>query len=260
MRQIGDAPGLWKQALRFSLSGLTALGAALWLRGPYLWLLWPAASWLALTWAYLRNRPEILGKRVDGSFHRAALVFLPYLAASEAYFHIKRLVLELEPCWNEVAPGIYIGRRPLLRELPGDVRWIVDLTAELYEPGNLVRHGHYRYLPSLNRWVPDTVDFRRLTRELASVTEPIYVHCGSGLGRSATVVAALLILKGLEDGVDQAERRMRRVRPRVFLHPAQRRLVERRCRGLPATRPEEAKARRPERQPQDWRQTKIQAP
>ncbi len=222
----GSHPGPWRLVLRFAFQGLAALGAALWLRGPYLWLLWLAACWLGLSWAYLRNRPQLLGKRADGTLRRpSAILFLPHLAASEAYFHFKRLVLKLEPCWNQAAPGIYIGRRPLPRELPAGVRWIVDLTAELHEPGELVRHAHYRYLPALNRWVPDAADFRRLTRELASVAEPIYVHCGSGLGRSATVVAALLILRGLEPDADRAERRLRRIRPRVYLHPAQRQLV-----------------------------------
>ncbi len=207
------------------------------MRGPFLWLLWPAASWLGLAWVFLQNRPTLFGKKQDGtlSWSPALVVFLPHLAAGEVYFHLKRMVLK-EPCWNQAAPGIYIGRRPRQRELPGGVRWIVDLTAELYEPGEVVRHGHYRYLPVLNRWVPgEEADFRRLTRELAAVTEPIYVHCGSGLGRSATVVAALLILRGLADNVDQAERRLRRVRPRVYLHPAQRELVARRCEGRTST-------------------------
>ncbi len=235
MTANGSRPGLWRLVLRFVLSGLAALGAALWLRGPFLWLLWPAATWLALAGAFSGNRPELLGKRADGTLRRpSALLFLPHLAASEIYFHFKRLVLKLEPCWNQAAPGIYIGRRPQPRELPGDVRWIVDLTAELREPAALVRHGHYRYLPAFNRWVPDEAGFRRLTRELAAVTEPIYVHCGSGLGRSATVVAALLILRGLAGDVDEAEQMLRRVRPRVYLHPAQRRLVTRQCAGLSA--------------------------
>ncbi len=229
--------------MRYSLTGLSALGVAVWLRGHFLWLLWPTVSWLGLTYAFLRNRPTLLGKRADGTLSLSpALVFLPHLAASEAYFHFKRLVLRLEPCWNEVAPGIYIGRRPLPRELPGDVRWIVDLTAELHEPGELVRHGHYRYLPTFNRWVPDAAGFRRLTRELAGVAEPIYVHCGSGLGRSAAVVAALLILRGLAQDVGQAEQRLRRVRSRVYLHPAQRQLVARQC-ADPARAPRADQAR-----------------
>ena len=220
----------WKQALRFSLEGVAALGAAIWLRGPFLLLLWPAASWLGLTRAFLASRPQALGKRPDGRLSWPSVFFLPHLAACEAWFQLKRLVPGLEPCWHQAAPGIYIGRRPRPRELPGDVRWIVDLTAELHEPGELIRHRIYRYLPSFNRWVPDEAGFRRLTRELADVPEPLYVHCGSGLGRSATVVAALLILRGLAADVEEAERMLRRVRPRVYLHPAQRQLVARRCR------------------------------
>ena len=227
------APGLGRLALRFSASGLAAFSAALWLRGPFLALLWPAASWLALTWAYLKNRPEMLGKRPDGTFRLpSALLLLPHLAACEIYFHFKRLVLKLEPCWNEVVPGIYIGRRPQPGELPGGVRWIVDLTAELYEPGELARREHYRYLPALNRWAPQEEGFRRLAQELAAATEPMYIHCGSGLGRSATVVAAVLILKGIEDDADGAEQTMQAVRPRVYLHPSQRQLVNSLCRNL----------------------------
>ena len=231
----GRGLGLGRLVLRFSASGFAALAAGLWLRGPYLLLLWPAASWLALTWAYLKNRPEMLGKRPDGTFRLpAALLFLPHLAASEIYFHFKRLVLELEPCWNEVAPGIYIGRRPQAGELPDGVRWIVDLTAELHEPRDLARREHYRYLPALNRWAPHEEGFRRLAKELEAATEPMYIHCGSGLGRSATVVAAVLVLKGIEADADRAEQRMQQVRPRVYLHPSQRRVVNSVCRDLSA--------------------------
>ncbi len=226
MTRAAGSPGRWRPVLRFSLQGLAALAGALWLRGHFLWLLWPAASWLALAWVFLQNRPRLLGKRDDGTLGRPpALLFLPHLIAGEAYFHFKRLVLRLEPCWNEAAPGLYIGRRAQPRELPAGVRWVVDLTAELHEPAGLRRLGHYRYLPALNRWAPDAEGFRRLARELAEVEEPIYVHCGSGLGRSATMVAALLVLRGLEPDVDRAEQRLRRIRPRVYLHPVQRRLV-----------------------------------
>lgn len=228
MTANGRSPGPWQLVARFSVSGLFALTAALWLRGPFLWFLWPAVSWLGLAYAYLRNRPKILGKRSDGTLHWLAVVFfLPHLAVGEIFFHFKRLVLKLEPCWNEIAPGLYIGRRPLPHELPADARWVVDLTAELFEPREVVRRGHYRCLPTLNRWVPEDADFRRLTRQLADVPEPIYVHCGSGLGRAATVMSALLILRGLEQDVDRAEERLRRARSRVYLHPAQRTLVTR---------------------------------
>jgi protein-tyrosine phosphatase len=49
-----------------------------------------------------------------------------------------------------------------------------------------------------------------------------YVHCALGHGRSATLVAAVLLELGLATDPDDAVNRIRLLRPGVALSPAQR--------------------------------------
>src|SRR3569623_1658332 len=62
---------------------------------------------------------------------------------------------------------------------------------------------------------------------VAALDGPRYVHCAQGHGRSAALVAAVLIARGLAADVDAAERQMTHARPRVGLKPVQRALVRR---------------------------------
>src|SRR5690349_15013055 len=109
-----------------SLAALAALsGGAGWL------LLWPALSFGLVGVAYLRKNPGALGKRADGTLAAGNTVLLaPYLALAWAIHRIERAVSREDPS-NEVAPGLWVGRRPLAHEIPREVRIIVDLTAEL---------------------------------------------------------------------------------------------------------------------------------
>ena len=56
-------------------------------------------------------------------------MLLPYLALTWFAWHLRRLVSR-QPCCHEVAPGLWLGRRPLAREVPAGVVLLVDLTAE----------------------------------------------------------------------------------------------------------------------------------
>ena len=50
----------------------------------------------------------------------------------------------------------------------------------------------------------------------------VLVHCAHGHGRSATVMGAILIRQGIADSVDDAEKIMKKSRPRVRLNARQR--------------------------------------
>ncbi len=222
--------------LRYLVRGLVVLALALWAGGPFLALLWLAVSFFALAIIYARGDATAFGKRPDGTLSwPRTLPLWPYLLLTWAYFHVKRLVLREAP-WQRAAPGIWLGRRVLPGELPDGVDLVVDLTAELTEPRGVTRGKRYLCLPTLNRWVPAEADFRQLLGELASTRETLYVHCGAGLGRSASVVAALLIMRGAAADVDQAEEMLRRLRPRVRLHAEQREMVRRCCGAGPAAK------------------------
>lgn len=217
-------------ALRYAFLGLLAL-LLCGLARPIAWLpAWLALALLLVSFAYATNRVGLLGKRTDGTIAPLqALLLLPYLLSVWSTFALIRTGLRREPCWHAVVPGLYIGRRPRRAELPDDCAMIVDLTAEFIEPGDVVAACRYRSLPTLDRHVPLEANFTRLVRELLAFDGSIYIHCGAGRGRSAMLVAALLVLRGFADDVVSAEAMLRERRPGVAIHPAQRRFIARHC-------------------------------
>jgi protein-tyrosine phosphatase len=226
-----SAPSL---VARHTLFGITALALAPLARHLAWAPIWLGVSNLLLAHAYAQNRAAVFGKRRDGTLAptRVALM-LPYLLLVWAFFQFKRVGLRREPCWHRVAPGIYLGRRPYAHELPDDCRLVVDLTCEFVEPQSVVGAYAYRCLPTLNRHVPSDADARALIGDLLEFGSPVYVHCGAGRGRSAMIVAALLILTEQADDVASAEHMLQRVRPGVHLHAAQKALIIRTCAALP---------------------------
>jgi protein-tyrosine phosphatase len=196
-----------------------------WTHGGVAWALaWPSLSALLLVVAYAKSAPGLLGKRPDGTRPAWAwALFLPYFVFLGAAWRLEQLLGE--DCWNEVAPGLYLGRRARARELPPDVRLVADLTAEFHEPAAVKEGRHYRCLPTLDARAPAAAAFVALVEQIASSPEPVYVHCASGHGRSATVAAAVLIRRGLARSPEDAETRLRASRPSVRLRPAQRALL-----------------------------------
>jgi hypothetical protein len=212
--------------LFFATSALVQLAVAL--RASGWWAVLP--GWLGLSLAqvavaYLFAGPRVLGKRADGTLHPVAWLWgLPFFALQELATVVRRL-RRAEPAWNEVAPGLYLGRRCQALELPPGTRWVVDLTAEFAEP-RVVREGHtYRALPTLDGCAMDPGPFALLVEELRGTEGPVFVHCAVGHGRSATVLAAVLLARGLARDVDDAEQMMQRARPLVRLGRRQRALL-----------------------------------
>jgi protein-tyrosine phosphatase len=220
-------------ALRYAAFAVCAAALAPLLRA-FAWLpLWLALSNALIAYAYACNRVAVFGKRRDGAIAPLNLVLmLPYLLLVWAFFWLKVLGLRPEPCWHQVAPGIYLGRKPRAPELPPDCRMVVDLTCEFFEERAVTGGYAYRCLPILNRHVPGDAELCALLDDLRDFAEPVYLHCGAGRGRSAMVAAALLVLRGLSPDVADAERTLRRARPGVRLHAAQVVLIERLCARL----------------------------
>jgi len=196
------------------------------LGGAGLVLFWPALSFLVLGAAYLARRPALLGKRPGGTLAWWALLLLgPYFLLTWATWHAER-VLGREDCANEVARGLWVGRRPFARDLPDGVRVIVDLTAELPAAAAVRRHPGYLCVPTLDATAPEPSALRGLLERLRG-EERAYLHCASGHGRSATVAAAVLLDRGLAAGVGEAEAQLRQRRPGIRLNAAQRQSLER---------------------------------
>lgn len=186
-----------------------------------------AAAFAAL--AYFLDRPGWLGKRPDGTLSPAHLAALwPFFLVTWGTWHLSRL--GDEPCRNRVAHQLHVGRRPLPHELPEETSLVVDLTAEFFEVAAIRALPGYRCIPALDGLVPPDVEAARaLVREVAAHEGTVYVHCAAGHGRSGALAAAVLVLRGKADDVEQAVQQLKRARPRISLNARQRAWAEAIC-------------------------------
>ncbi|HCE8236963.1 TPA: dual specificity protein phosphatase family protein, partial [Pseudomonas aeruginosa] len=121
----------------------------------------------------------------------ARWLLAPYLLAARinAWLWTRR-----RPQPDEVLPGLWLGRLPSSAELAdGRFRALLDATAELScEPQGLA----YRSLPLLDLVAPDVGDCRRAAALIDELLAqgPLLVACALGYSRSATLVAAWLLL------------------------------------------------------------------
>jgi len=218
-----------RYGIAFLLLGLAFAAQAI-VRGGWWWLLmWPAASLVAVGAAYLFNRPGLLGKRADGGLSLLARPHVvPFALFAWSVWHARRWTGRGEPVACEVVPGVWLGRRAGAAELPPGVATVVDLTAEFWEPRGVVsRERRYVCVPTLDAAATDEASFRAALDAIVVAEGPVYVHCAQGHGRSATLVAALLIRRGHARDVEEAEALLVKLRPGVGLYSRQRELVRR---------------------------------
>lgn len=203
-------------ALRYLL-GATAFGALAFLVGGWaLWLLWPAVSLGLVACIYLAIGPAGFQKGDDGRLSAAVQVLLaPYLAG--AWINSRLWTRGKAPS-HEVMDGVAVGRLPDAQDASG-FAGIVDLCAELTCS---VRGVVYRSLPTLDL-VPVPVDMlRRAGGEIERLRQggKVLVTCALGLSRSATAVAAWLLLTGRARTAADAVALVRAAQPDVVLNAA----------------------------------------
>ncbi|WP_371234593.1 phosphatase PAP2/dual specificity phosphatase family protein [Pseudomonas sp. QE6] len=210
---------------RLRLAAFYAIGSALcaWLAsaagGAWLWLCWPAVSLALVALCYLGIGAEGFQKRADGR-HSLAVSWLlaPYLLA--AWIN-SRAWTRRHPQPDEVLPGLWLGRLPGAADLAArpDLA-VLDLCAEL----PCAAHGEgYATLPLLDLLAPGAEECR-IGAELIETLRrhgPLLVCCALGYSRSATVVAAWLLISGRAATVDDAVAQLRRARPQVVLKAEQ---------------------------------------
>ena len=216
-----------KYAVRYCVFGMILAGAGACLGGAGWLLLWPAVSFMLIGGAYAGLGPRVCGKRPDGRMAWwAVFLLLPYLLTTWIGWHAIRR-LSREACCDEVAPGVWVGRRPLPGDLPPDATLIVDLTAE-FPSRRAVRHGRtYLCVPTLDATAPEETALRAAVETAAKWPGPVYIHCALGHARSATTAAAVLIRRGLAADATEAVVIMQQARPRIRLEKSQERLLER---------------------------------
>ena len=210
---------------RYGIFGLLALacGYLAWRDQNIPWA-WLAVSFVAVLVAYVGVGPKLFGKRAkDGSFALWAVAFwLPYFLLTWSIWYLGRWVRR-KPHSHEIIPGLWLGAWPdTAKRLPPNTALVVDLTAEF---PRRAKAWEYLCLPTLDADAPTPEALRTAVAAIENASGSVYVHCAAGHGRSATIVAAVLIARGLAKDLDDAEAQPQRIRPGVRLTPPQRRLL-----------------------------------
>lgn len=178
--------------------------------------------------AYSLRMPALLGKANSGRIRIVSMASLfPFHVLNHLAFATYCRLDRTFP-WQEIVPGLYLGRRLRAHEaslMPASR--VLDLTSEFSEAPSL-RMRAYSNVPMLDGVAPTITQLNEAVGLLRTSMQsgPTYVHCALGHGRSATVAVAFLIEEGYTDTVDDALDLIRKKRPSVRLSTGQRKLLE----------------------------------
>ena len=228
--------------------GLTFLGLGLmWfyqaLTAPFLWLSLllcnAGVCFSLLGFGFLLSRScrngskwaaVIFGKRNDGRRSLwAYVIHWPFLLVNNLIFWLHWF--SKENWCDEILPNIILGRFPTLADKG---RWqklsivaVVDMTAE-FAACSYVRELAYYALPTFDETPPSKEALIEVANWIEEQQQkgPVFIHCARGHGRSATALAAWLLLKGKCSSLDEAEELMKKGRPKVRMSRWQKEMLE----------------------------------
>lgn len=128
--------------------------------------------------------------------------------------------------FSRVTPHIYLGpqygrygKRTL--EQAG-ITASMSMRAEYDDATHDLNFEDYSYLPTVDNTAPTMAHLQEGVQFIQNVVDEggtIYIHCGSGVGRAPTMVAAYLISTG--KSVDEAIEQIQAARPFVRILPPQ---------------------------------------
>jgi len=133
---------------------------------------------------------------------------------------------------SQITPSLHVGgqyrRRGWRRLAARGITAVVNLRIEFDDAAAGIAPPRYLYLPAVDDEPPTLAQLREGVAFIAEEVARgggVYVHCGAGVGRAATMAAAYLVGTGLTP--EQAWARIREVRPFIRPKPVQVAQVER---------------------------------
>jgi membrane-associated phospholipid phosphatase len=198
---------------------LIALAYVIW---PWGWILvWPIVAVAIVTLGYFHAGPGIFRKTYGRLPFSAKVVLAPVLAGQYvSWLYYKRQCR----AWDEVAPGVWIGRWLSDAEardaVNAGVTAVLDLSDAFSEARPFVER-EYCHLPVLDLTAPTQSQLAKATTfiEANAARGIVYVHCKIGYSRSAAVVAAWMLQTGRAATVDDAIAQLREKRPSIVIRP-----------------------------------------
>jgi predicted protein tyrosine phosphatase/membrane-associated phospholipid phosphatase len=196
-----------------------ALAALLWPWGTVLF--WPAIALSIVAAGHFGLGPRIFRKSNGQLPLSAKFVLGPVLLGQEL-----SLLYYRRKCraWDEVAPGVLIGRKLNEREADEAIRSgvtaVLDLTSEFSEAKPFLA-WRYLNIPILDLTAPTQEQLRHMAEFIEKNHEngKVYVHCKIGYSRSGGAVGAYSIASGKATSAVQAIEMLRRARPSIIVRP-----------------------------------------
>ena len=184
-------------------------------------LFWPGLALGIVASGYFGVGPIIFRKREGKLPPSASFVLGPCLIGQ----YLSLLYYRRQSrSWDEITPCVWIGgklgRREAKSALRARVTSVLDLSAEFSET-TLFRAVCYRNIPILDLTAPTQEQLREMGNFIAEQckTGIVYVHCKIGYSRSASAVAAYLIMSGNASDAEEALAIIRRARPSIVIRP-----------------------------------------
>jgi protein phosphatase len=187
-------------------------------------LVWPITYVGKVTAGYCGLGAGIYGKRAGRLPLTTQIVLGPVLFGQ--YLSLVYYRRQCRP-WDEVAPGVWIGRRLNDAEAAEAIRQgvtaVLDLSVEFSEarPFCESQRVEYHHLPVLDLTAPTQAQLVEGAAFIDSRAKSgvVYVHCKIGYSRSAAMVCAWLLSSGRATSVEGAILQLRSVRPTIVVRP-----------------------------------------
>ena len=215
----GRSAAHWRLAMYYGFGALACVVLAL-LGGAWLWSLWPATSLSLVALAYAGLDAQVFQKTAQGRIPLGPrLLLAPYLLAARInqWWWTRGSAATVA-----LGEGLGFGRVPRWGERLADGESLVDLSAELQGDAAAIQA-----IPCLDLIPPSPAQLREACAaiENARSAGKVRVACALGFSRSASAVLAWWLRTGREPNLEQAERRLRALQPRLVLTPAHREAI-----------------------------------